>query len=320
MAAELTLARTPAAAPMLALVTDSVRSPHSKRAYRAAVAGFLLWCQASGVAAFSKAAVQRYRASLEARHLSAASIQVQLAALRRLAAEMADNGLLDPQTAQAVSRVRGPQRSGVRLGQWLSLPQVERLLVLPDRQRLKGIRDRALLSLLVSAGLRRSEVCALAFDHLQQREGRWVIADLIGKHDRIRTVPVTGWCKAAIDRWAIAANLSAGYVFRPLNKGGRITGDRLTPHSVYHIVRSYGQRLGESLAPHDCRRTYAKLAHQGRAALEQIQLSLGHESIVTTERYLGVRQDLVDAPCDHLGIHPDQPTLEDSFDGHPEAQ
>ena len=57
-----------------------------------------------------------------------------------------------------------------------------------------------------------------------------------------------------------------------------------------------------NIAPHDLRRTFAKLAHKGRAALEQIQLSLGHASIQTTERYLGVRQDLTDAPCDHLGL------------------
>jgi integrase len=57
-----------------------------------------------------------------------------------------------------------------------------------------------------------------------------------------------------------------------------------------------------NLAPHDLRRTYAKLAHQGRARLEQIQISLGHASIQTTERYLGVKQDLADAPCDHLGM------------------
>jgi len=189
MADQVALALAPSAASVIALVTDSVRSPHSKRAYQAAVTGFLVWCQASAVAAFSKAAVQQYRSSLEARQLSAASIQVQLSAIRRLATEMADNGLLDLQTAQAVSRVRGPHRCGVRLGQWLSLSQVERLLAFPDLRYLKGIRDRALLSLLVSAGLRRSEVCALEFDHLQQREGRWVIADLIGKHDRIRTVP-----------------------------------------------------------------------------------------------------------------------------------
>lgn len=60
--------------------------------------------------------------------------------------------------------------------------------------------------------------------------------------------------------------------------------------------------MGVAIAPHDLRRTFAKLAHQGRAALEQIQISLGHASIQTTERYLGVEQDLLDAPCDHLGI------------------
>ena len=64
-----------------------------------------------------------------------------------------------------------------------------------------------------------------------------------------------------------------------------------------------GRALGmTSFAPHDLRRSYAKLAHKGHAPLEQIQLSLGHASIQTTERYLGVEQDFTDAPCDHLGL------------------
>lgn len=58
----------------------------------------------------------------------------------------------------------------------------------------------------------------------------------------------------------------------------------------------------ESAGALNLRRSFAKLAHKGRAAVEQIQLSLGHSSITTTERYLGVRQDLTDAPCDHLGL------------------
>lgn len=57
-----------------------------------------------------------------------------------------------------------------------------------------------------------------------------------------------------------------------------------------------------AIAPHDLRRTFAKLAHKGHAPLEQIQISLGHASIQTTEKYIGLEQNLADAPCDQLGI------------------
>ena len=60
--------------------------------------------------------------------------------------------------------------------------------------------------------------------------------------------------------------------------------------------------LGVQVRPHDLRRTFAKLAHKGGAPIDQIQLSLGHSSIQTTERYLGVDQDLTTAPCDVLGL------------------
>ncbi|MGD0093383.1 MAG: site-specific integrase [Planctomycetota bacterium] len=77
----------------------------------------------------------------------------------------------------------------------------------------------------------------------------------------------------------------------------------MTTQSIFEVVKLYGAKIGApDLAPHDLRRTFAKLAHKGRAALEQIQLSLGHASITTAQHYLGVRQDLVDAPCDHLGL------------------
>jgi integrase len=59
-----------------------------------------------------------------------------------------------------------------------------------------------------------------------------------------------------------------------------------------------------TLGPHDLRRTFGKLAHKGGSPLEQIQLSFGHASLTTTERYLGVRMDFADAPCDRLGLKP----------------
>jgi integrase len=76
----------------------------------------------------------------------------------------------------------------------------------------------------------------------------------------------------------------------------------MSAQSIYEVVAAYGNDLGASLAPHNVRRTFAKLAHKGRSPLEQIQLALRHASIQTTGRYLGVEQDLTDTPCDHLGI------------------
>ena len=172
----------------------------------------------------------------------------------------------------------------------------------PDLTMLKGLRDRAILALMIGAGLRRSEVSNLTFDHIQQREGRWVIVDLVGKGNRVRTVPMPSWAKYAMDEWTQTANIESGNVFCSINKGDNISGDSITPQAVHDVVKQYSDSLGIEIAPHDLRRTFAKLAHKGGSGLDQIQLSLGHASIKTTEKYLGVEQNLHDAPCDRLGL------------------
>lgn len=288
---------------IIALVCNGVSSPHSKRAYERGIADFLCWCRSSGAADFTKATVQEYRSALESRAWSASTINVNICAIRKLATELADNGALPQDVAAAIGKVKGAKRKGVRIGNWLSASQAEDLLQLPDAGSLKGKRDRALLGVLLGAGLRRSEAAGLTFTHIQLRDGRWVIADVVGKHGRIRSIPVPGWVKVSMDRWSEAAHLNDAHIFRPINKAGRITGDALSPQSIYHIVRQYSAQGGLNCAPHDLRRSFAKLARKGHAAIEQIQISLGHGSVTTTELYLGVRQDLIDAPCDHLGLH-----------------
>jgi integrase len=186
----------------------------------------------------------------------------------------------------------------------LSPEQAERLILAPDASTITGKRDRAVLGTLIGCGLRREEAVALTIEHIQQREGRWAIVDIKGKGGRIRTVPMAGWAKVLIDGWTSAAGISAGHVFRPINKGGRLGAEKIAnPKAIWVVVQKYCYVVGvPALAPHDLRRTFAKLAHRGNCPIEQIQLSLGHASIQTTELYLGTRQDLSDAPCDHLGL------------------
>jgi site-specific recombinase XerD len=288
-----------------ALVLEGVNSSHTRRSYDASLTQFFAWyeLEASGQG-FTKPVVTRFVQHLKKKGLSASTINVRLAPVRRLAAEAADNGLLAPELAAGIARVKGAKQQGVRTGNWLTIAQAERLIQQPNPNKLKGKRDRALLAVLIGCGLRRSEASDVTFEHIQQRDGRWAIVDLLGKGGRLRTVPMPAWVKVKIDLWSAAAGLTGGHVFCPMNNRGQIVGEVLLPQNIMEAVVKYSRQIAaDKVVPHDLRRTFARLAHKGHAAIEQIQLSLGHASIVTTERYLGVRQDLQDAPCDHLGLH-----------------
>jgi integrase len=195
-----------------------------------------------------------------------------------------DNGLLAPELAAGISRVQSAKTQGIRTGNWLSQRQAQALLSTPDISTLRGLRDRAILAVLLGCGLRRSEVAALTFAHLQQRDGRWCIVDLVGKHARVRTAPMPNWVKAAIDAWTTMAGLTEDHVFRPVLGGDRVASNRLGEKVVWQMLREYAAEMGiPGIAPHDLRRTCAKLCRAAGGELEQIQLLLGHASVQTTE-------------------------------------
>jgi integrase len=286
-----------------ALVLDSVSSPITRRVYNLGLDEFFAWYSAEPRAGFTKATVAAWRVALEARGLGSVSINVRITAVRKLAVEAADNGLLAPELANGVTRVKGVASKGVRLGNWLSVKQAQALLNAPDTSTKKGLRDRAILAVLLGCGLRRSEVAALTFGHIQQRDGRWCIVDLVGKHGRVRTVPMPTWVKVAIDAWTSAAGVVDGQVFRPVNRADEVQATPLSEKVVWQLLQRYATAVGvPGIAPHDLRRTCAKLCRAAGGELEQIQLLLGHASVQTTERYLGTRQDLVHAPNDGIKL------------------
>src|SRR5262249_8647926 len=151
-----------------ALVLDSVSSPITRRVYNLGLDEFFEWYGQEVRPGFTKATVATWRVALEARGLGAVSINVRITAVRKLAVEAADNGLLAPEIAAGITRVKGVASKGVRLGNWLTIRQAQTLLNAPDATMLKGLRDRAILAVLLGCGLRRSEVAALATGHVQQ--------------------------------------------------------------------------------------------------------------------------------------------------------
>src|SRR5277367_2756477 len=197
------------------LVLDSVSSPITKRVYNMALDEFYRWFQQAPRPGFTKATVSAWRVSLEERQLGSSSIIIRMSAIRKLASEAADNGLLAPELAAGISRVKSVKSTGIRVGNWLSQKQAQALLSAPDITTVSGLRDRAILAVLLGCGLRRSEVAALTFSHVQQRDGRWCIVDLVGKHGRVRTAPMPAWVKFAIDAWTSPACVATGQVIPP---------------------------------------------------------------------------------------------------------
>jgi site-specific recombinase XerD len=193
----------------------------------------------------------------------------------------------------------------MRLGNWLTAEQSIALWHAPNLEKLKGKRDRALLAMLLACGLRRHEAVALRLEHLEQREGHWAIVDLKGKAGHVRTVPVPDWVMEELRVWLNAAEIDRGKIFRRVTKMGRVLGEGMTEKAVWHIVKDSAKLIGvQKLAPHDLRRSCARLCHEAGGELEQIQFLLGHVSIQTTERYLGCKQRIRSAVNDRIGIEP----------------
>jgi integrase len=144
----------------------------------------------------------------------------------------------------------------------------------------------------------------------QRLSRRTVIVDMVGKGGRLRTVPVPAWCKGLIDVWIHDTGVNDGKVFRRVTKDGTRQEEGVTTDVVWYAMKRYANRIGiDRLAPHDLRRTCARLCHEAGGELEQIQFLLGHASVQTTERYIGCRQNLREAVNDRFRISPSNKLL-----------
>jgi len=252
---------------------------------------------------FSKMVVNSYKSRLIDAGFSSSTINFALSVVKAISREAADNGILDPLINLSIRNVKGVPHEGARLGRWLSRDEAQTLLNSPPKDTLRGNRDRAILAVFLGTGLRRSEVASLTFNMIERIENRWVIVGLLGKGNKTRNIPIAEWTKNAIDHWSKVSGIMHGYVFRKVYHGDFAIGDHLGEGSLWNIITQYAKSsLGRTISPHDLRRTFAKLASNGGANLQQLSLTLGHSSIKTTEIYLGTQLDLENAVCDYVDL------------------
>ncbi len=254
-------------------VLNAPGSLQSRRSYQHAMDEFIARYCSERRLALNRAVVLRYRMHLESIPLARATVNLRLAAVRRLAYEASDSGLLSPELLAGIRRVKGVKRLGQQVGNWLTAEEGQQLVGAVRTDTLRGKRDAAMLGLLLGCGVRRSELANLEIERIQRRDGHWAIVDLVGKAGHVQTVPVPLWVKTAIDSWSAAAGIGAGRLFRAIRKSGVLWGGGVTQNVVWYVVKNCARHAGiNRLAPHDLRRSCARMCHTaGGECRDEIQ-------------------------------------------------
>lgn len=285
---------------LTAITLAVCRSTNTRANYQVAIEQFIVWSKAQGAIRLTAESLAQYQSHLasrpgrEGRTLSASSVNVKMAAVRGLVHSAVAKGWLAHQDAAAMlSFVKTRPAAGQRKGKRLEVEQVRGVLEIPDRKTLKGKRDYAILLVLFAGGLRRAELCNLLISSISPTNGAWSLVDIIGKRNKVRSVPMNDETHAALTDWLQAAEITEGRVFRPMMEG-RLAGDSLRPNKIWDKIRRYTKMPGfpNGISPHDARRTCAYLLHKAGGDIRQIQYLLGHDSLETTSRYIGAAQEL----------------------------
>ena len=172
--------------------------------------------------------------------------------------------------------------------------QVSALVRVPGISSLRGLRDTALMTLMVCTGIRAAEAAALQVHDLREHLGGELSLQVSeGKGYKQRLIPYgpLDWCLMYADAWLRDAGIKAGHVFRGIRRDGKtVRPTGIGAWTVNDIMNNYPISIDGALRlvkPHDLRRTYARNAYDFGMDLERIRQNLGHTSLQTTQTYIG---------------------------------
>lgn len=263
-------------------------SDNTIQAYRRDIEKFAAFAteRGLGIKEITRSDVVDFLASLYRRRLDSRSVARHLVTIRNFFRFALLEGYIDDDPAATIESPRFRQS----LPSFLSIEEVDRLLRQPDMTSIVGLRDRALIEIMYSAGLRVSELCGLRVDDLQLDPG---CLRCVGKGDKERLVPVGKEALAIVRKYLRTARpqllrgTSSPYLF--LNqRGGKL--DRIT---FWKLLGAYGRKAGlrRPLKPHMLRHSFATHLLDGGADLRSVQMMLGHSDISTTQIYTHVIEE-----------------------------
>ena len=252
-------------------------SPHTLDAYRRDLEVFEAWAREDGIedlAAVQPEALRQFIAAEHRRGLSPKSLQRRLSACRSFYGWLLKHGHVAASPASGVRAPKAPRK----LPQVLDVDEAVQLVELPTDAPL-GLRDRAMLELFYSSGLRLSELCGLRWRDLDLADG---LVTVLGKGSKQRVVPVGSHARAALDAWRGETQGKSDDPVFP-GRGGR----PISPRAVQVRLRQLAQRQGlfKRVHPHLLRHSFASHVLESSGDLRGVQELLGHADIATTQIY-----------------------------------
>jgi integrase len=171
---------------LIDLVLAATPSPHTRRSYAKGIADMYAYAAGRPI---TLVLLLEWR-TVMAGNLASSTVNLRITAVRALIREAQRTGQIDPSEALELLQIGGLPKRGVRLGNWLTAAQTRQLLSVPLRRDLRGLRNYCILAMLAGCAIRLNELASLDVETIQQRDGRWVLADLVGKGGRVRTVAI----------------------------------------------------------------------------------------------------------------------------------
>lgn len=278
----------------LIAITCANKGRHTARGYTSQLTKFFDWLNSNG-RPITATAVIDYIAERGEGGASAATVNLSLSAIREMARAMAANGIDIDGRHDDILSIANVKGERVRHGNWLTGEQVKQLLSLPDRTTIKGVRDYAILITAFSTGLRRAELCSLQYSNIERIGGQWELTAVDCKGGAVRSLPISSEVKNALCHlnYKTAAlygfQCMDGWIFTGVNSGDnpQHRPAPMTTGAIYKIIKSYGELIGIAIAPHDVRRSFARLLHENGHDLIQIGDALGHKATGGASTYIG---------------------------------
>lgn len=232
------------------------------------------------------AIVQQYLDSLYKAGLTARSVARKLTTIRTFFDFLLREGRIDSDPVRLLSS----PRQWKTLPKFLSIGQVDALLLAPDAASPRGLRDRAMLQFLYATGVRVSELCAVELVAVNLDMG---VVRVLGKGSKERMVPLGAAAVSAVrdylagSRPALLKGRSSRYLFVTA------MGGRMTRQGFWKLLKAYGKAVGiwHNLSPHGLRHSFATHLLERGADLRSLQVMLGHADITTTQIYTHVLRE-----------------------------